>query len=98
MPERFDVDLTAAADTQSARIRRGAPKDADRLERAMLALTEDPRPSGCSALRGLPDVLRIRVGDYRVCYTIERDVLVVLVLIIHTRDDVCPQLRRLLGR
>lgn len=98
MPARFSVDLTATADKQLTRIRRGSPKDAGRLERATLGLADEPRPTGCGALRGMPEVLRIRVGDYRICYTIERDVLVVLVLIIHTRDDVYPQLRRLLGR
>jgi mRNA interferase RelE/StbE len=46
----------------------------------------------------LSGVWRIRVGDYSICYTIDKGVLIVLVLLIHTRDDVYPQLRRLLGR
>lgn len=64
----------------------------------MVTFGEEPHPPGCTPLKGLTGVWRIRVGDYRLCYTIEQDVLIVLVLVIHTRDDVYPQLRRLLGR
>jgi mRNA interferase RelE/StbE len=95
---RYHVDVTATADKELARIRRGQPKDAERLERAMIGLSDDPRPAGCTPVKGVPGIWRIRVGDYRICYTIEHDVLTVLVLLIHTRGDVYPQLLRLLGR
>lgn len=98
MPARHNVDLTATADKELAKTRRGQPRDADRLEEAMVALGTDPHPPGSTPLKGLTGVWRIRVGDYRLCYTIEHDVLIVLVLLIHTRDDIYPQLRRLLGR
>lgn len=35
----------------------------------MLALGDDPRPSGCRQLLG--DIYRIRVGAYRVIYKID---------------------------
>ncbi|MGH3834600.1 MAG: type II toxin-antitoxin system RelE family toxin [Pseudonocardiaceae bacterium] len=98
MAARYHVDLTTTADKELAKIRRGQPKDADRLERAMIALGEDPHPAGCTPMKGLSGVWRIRMGDYRICYTIEHEVLTVLVLLGHTRDDVYPQLLRLLGR
>jgi mRNA interferase RelE/StbE len=34
-------------------------------------LAENPRPVGCKKLQGYKDRWRIRVGDYRVVYTIE---------------------------
>jgi mRNA interferase RelE/StbE len=34
-------------------------------------LASNPRPSGCKKLRGGDDEWRIRVGDYRVVYTID---------------------------
>jgi mRNA interferase RelE/StbE len=34
-------------------------------------LGTDPRPQGCKKLRGGHDAWRIRVGDYRVIYTID---------------------------
>ncbi len=64
----------------------------------MIALGENPHPAGCTPLKGLSGVWRMRVGDYRICYTADHSVLIVLVLLVHTRDDVYPQLVRLLGR
>ena len=90
MTARYSVDLTTTADKELSRIRRGQPRDAERLEDAMVALSEDPHPTGCTPLTGLSGVLRIRVGDYRICYTVDEGVLVVLVLLIRTRDDVYP--------
>jgi mRNA interferase RelE/StbE len=43
-------------------------------------------------------VWRIRVGGYRVCYTIDDGELVILVVTISTRDDVYQMLRRYLGK
>jgi mRNA interferase RelE/StbE len=44
-----------------------------RIDRKILALTENPRPPGCKKLRGYKDQWRIRVGDWRVVYTIDDD-------------------------
>jgi mRNA interferase RelE/StbE len=41
-----------------------------RIARAMLALTDNPRPSGVVKLAGR-EGWRIRAGDYRVIYTID---------------------------
>ena len=37
------------------------------------------------------------VGDWRICYTLEADELIVLVLIVGQRGDVYERLRRRLG-
>jgi len=34
-------------------------------------LTQDPRPAGCKKLHGYKDRWRIRLGNYRVVYTID---------------------------
>ena len=39
-----------------------------RVDSAILALGDDPRPTGCKKLRGEENFWRIRVGDYRVLY------------------------------
>lgn len=98
MAAHYSVDLTTTADKELSRIRREQPRDAERLEAAIVALGENPHPPGCTPLISLSGVWRIRVGDYRICYTIDKGVLIVLVLLINTRDDVYPLLRRLLGR
>lgn len=60
---------------------------AERIDSAILALESDPRPRSCKRLRAT-DVHRIRVGDYRVLYTIDDDVRVVEVMAIGHRRDV----------
>jgi mRNA interferase RelE/StbE len=46
-----------------------------RISRKIDELEQDPRPPGCLKMRGTEgDMWRVRVGDYRILYTIE-DVL-----------------------
>ena len=59
-----------------------------RVDARILALAEDPRPPGAKRLAGSEGLHRIRVGDYRVVYAIEDDVLLVLVVRIGHRRDV----------
>ena len=60
---------------------------ARRVIQAIDALSVDPRPSGVRALVGYPNLWRIRVGDYRVVYTIKDTELVVLTLrVAHRRS------------
>jgi mRNA interferase RelE/StbE len=48
-----------------------------RVQGAIALLAQDPRPPAARALRGRPG-LRIRVGDYRIIYTVSDDVLLVV--------------------
>lgn len=73
-----------------------AEKNLDRFPRKVRArildaideLREDPRPPGCMKLKGDDDLWRIRVGDYRVIYTICDEELIVLVVRVAHRKDV----------
>jgi mRNA interferase RelE/StbE len=60
---------------------------AGRLQAAIALLAEDPRPPASRPLRGRP-AWRVRVGDYRVIYTIEDDVLLIVVVTLGHRRDV----------
>ena len=51
-------------------------------------LAQNPRPSGCKKLTGSKNSYRIRVGDFRILYTIEDDKLIVDVVKIGDRKDV----------
>lgn len=51
-----------------------------RLDQAILALADDPRPPGCKKLVGERDYWRIRVGDWRIIYTIQDDMLLIVVV------------------
>ena len=51
-------------------------------------LSENPRPFGCKKLSGFENTYRIRVGIYRIIYTIEDNILTVEVMKIDHRDRV----------
>ena len=42
-----------------------------RVFRRIEALASNPRPAGCRKLEGADDLWRIRIGDYRVIYSID---------------------------
>ena len=75
--------------------RPSAAKSIERLPRSMQErvlerlgmLAENPRPAGSTKLSG-QDAYRIRVGDYRIIYTIADMQLVVLVIDVGHRRDV----------
>ena len=57
------------------------------ITKKIVALSQNPRPSGCERLTGA-DLYRLRQGDYRVVYSIEDDVLTVLVVKIGHRREI----------
>jgi mRNA interferase RelE/StbE len=59
----------------------------DRIRGAIELLALDPRPPASRPLRGRPGY-RIRIGDYRILYTIEDNVLLVVVVTLGHRRDV----------
>jgi mRNA interferase RelE/StbE len=56
-----------------------------RLLTALHGLEADPRPSGCRELQGHDELLRLRVGDWRIIYSVQDDRLVVIVIEIAPR-------------
>ena len=58
------------------------------LIRKLRELEQDPRPAGCKRLQGNKNLYRVRMGDYRIIYTIKDNQLVVLVIQIGHRRDV----------
>ena len=74
---------------------RSAWKEFSRLEVALAsrilekieALVSDPRPAGCRKLEGSDDFWRIRVGEYRVIYSIDDSHHVVDISAIRHRSD-----------
>ena len=76
--------------------RRSAEKDLRKLDaaprrrvlRSIDALVSNPRPVGCRKLYGSENAYRIRIGDYRVIYTVDDDVLVVAIERVRHRREV----------
>ena len=52
-------------------------------------LADNPRPHGAKSLVNRPGEYRIRIGDYRVVYEIHNDRLVVLVVAVAHRREIC---------
>jgi len=78
---RWEVILTR----QPQRILRRLPGDLRRrIDERLCALADDPRPEGCKHLRAF-DLYRLRVGDWRIIYSIVQERLVVLVVRIAPR-------------
>ena len=44
---------------------------AGRILKRIEALTHNPRPSGCRKLEGADNLWRIRIGDWRVVYSVD---------------------------
>jgi mRNA interferase RelE/StbE len=59
-----------------------------RIAAAITALATDPRPDGCKKMTGSKDGYRIRIGDYRVIYTINDGVRIVKIQKIGHRKEV----------
>ena len=65
-----------------------------RVSSAIGGLAHDPHPSGARKLRDVGEIWRIRTGSWRICYTVETDRLIVLILTVAQRGDVYERLRR----
>lgn len=61
--------------------------DYARVVKALKELAVNPRPQGYKKLKGRPGY-RIRVGDYRIIYNIQENILTVFVLVVGNRRDV----------
>ena len=81
---RYKIELRPAA---ARALRKLDPQVARRIRAAIALLAEDPRPPASRPLRGRP-AWRVRVGDYRIIYTIEDDVLLIVVVTLGHRRDI----------
>ncbi|MFN0061391.1 MAG: type II toxin-antitoxin system RelE family toxin [Myxococcaceae bacterium] len=82
--KKYVIEVSRTAEKQLGAL---GKVDRERVIRHIRNLAENPRPSGCRQLSGYSDVFRIRVGDYRIIYTIEdRTVTVAILKIGHRRE------------
>lgn len=81
---RYRIEVRPAA---LRALRKVDPTMRPRIEGAIALLAEDPRPPASRPLRGRPGY-RVRVGDYRIIYTVQDDVLLVVVVALGHRREV----------
>lgn len=82
---RYEVGLSPKAEKQLDALPRPIQR---RIVEAVEGLESNPRPHGIKKLEGADNLWRIRVGDYRIVYTIEDDQLIVLVVKIGHRREI----------
>jgi mRNA interferase RelE/StbE len=82
---KLEIRVSATAEKQLRELPR---PDLQRVIVAIRALAGDPRPRGCHKLRGYEDVFRIRVGHYRIIYSVQDRQLVVIILKVGHRRDI----------
>lgn len=80
----YRVELRPAA---ARALKKVDHRDRDRIRGAIALLSHDPRPPGAKPLKHRPG-FRVRVGDYRVIYTIDNDVLLIVVVTLGHRRHV----------
>jgi len=81
---RYRVEVRPAAARQ---LRKLDPDIRPRVQGAIELLAQDPRPPASRPLRGRPG-FRVRVGDWRIIYTVHDDVLLVVVIALGHRREV----------
>ena len=85
--KRYRVEIEKAAGKQLEDLSRRSPKDVRRIDRLILSLEENPRPTGCKKLQGEQGVYRLRHGYYRIIYHVNDGSATVRVLrVMHRRE------------
>ncbi|MEO5921370.1 MAG: type II toxin-antitoxin system RelE/ParE family toxin [Pseudolysinimonas sp.] len=80
----YRVEVRPAAERA---LRRIDAQDRPRIRGAIALLARDPRPPASRKLKGR-DGFRVRVGAYRVLYTVRDEVLLIVVVTLGHRRDV----------
>jgi mRNA interferase RelE/StbE len=82
----YRVEFRPAAARELRKLDRSAR---DRISKVISLLADEPRPPAAKMLTGddIPRLWRVRTGDYRVIYSVEDDVLLVLVINVRHRRE-----------
>ena len=80
----YKVSITSRAERD---IRKLDKPIKNRIVKAVLALESNPRPTGCLKVQSEEGVWRLRVGDWRVGYTVDDAVNEVVVVRIGHRSE-----------
>ncbi|MGB3291693.1 MAG: type II toxin-antitoxin system RelE/ParE family toxin [Phormidesmis sp.] len=80
----YQIEFTKRADKQFQALPAQIKK---RIAAKVESLAQDPRPAGVVKLSGEDNAYRIRIGDYRVVYSIfDEEVVILIFRVSHRRD------------
>lgn len=81
----YKVELKKSANKELAKLPKPTLK---KVVLKLRTLEQEPRPTGCKKLKSNEELWRVRVGDYRVVYTIDDGLLIVDIRKIRHRKDI----------
>ncbi len=82
--EKYLINLTKHASKQLDKLPIAV---AELLSKSLYKLSDNPRPNGYKKLKGR-EGYRIRIGNYRIIYTIEDNILTIVIIDIGHRKDI----------
>ena len=89
--EGYDITALPAVDKDLDRLSRQVQQ---RIARRVDSLAADPRPSGVESIAGHPGYYRVRVGEYRIVYSVDDAARLVTIEIVGHRSDIYDRMRR----
>ena len=91
----YSIELTPAAEKTLLKLAKKDRALMVRIDRALLALSDNPTPPNSKHLVGeVTNLYRLRVGDNRIIYQVDGGKLVILVVHVGHRKDVYRHLKR----
>jgi mRNA interferase RelE/StbE len=90
--DTYDIQIAPAAERQLKKLERPVQK---KVVECLESLSTHPRPKGVEKLSQHPKILRVRVCDYRIIYTIDDKKSIVIMLLVRHRRDAYRDLAKL---
>ena len=81
----YEIEISRTAEKQLRKLPR---LDRERVARKMSSLARDPYPHGTRKLAGYEDVYRVRVGHWRILYSVGTKTLIIIILKVGHRGDI----------
>jgi len=81
---KYTIILKRKAEKELLRLHRD---DVIKIREAINSLAENPRPHGCKKLSGSLNEYRVRVGDYRILYSINDTIITIFIFKIAHRKE-----------
>ncbi|MFV0340722.1 MAG: type II toxin-antitoxin system RelE family toxin [Parachlamydiaceae bacterium] len=81
----YEIEISASAEKFLEKV---PQRDRLKIIEKIDALESTPLPIGCKKLQGHKELYRLRSGDYRIIYTINKDRLLILVVEIGHRKEI----------
>jgi mRNA interferase RelE/StbE len=81
----YEIIIKPTAEKSFARLEKAQQI---KMIKAIENLVVNPRPQGFKKLKSLAELYRIRVGDYRIIYSIDNNILITTVVKIGHRKEI----------